>query len=68
LDLNLRKKLVKFYIWSIAVYGANIWILRERNQKYLEIFVVWCWRRTQKIILTGPLKNEAKGKEISYIK
>jgi hypothetical protein len=22
LDLNLRKKLVKYYIWSIAVYGA----------------------------------------------
>jgi hypothetical protein len=25
LDLNLRKKLVKSYIWSIALYGADIW-------------------------------------------
>jgi hypothetical protein len=24
LDLNLRKKLVKCYIWSIAFYGAEI--------------------------------------------
>ena len=23
LDLNLRKKLVKYYIWSIALYGAE---------------------------------------------
>jgi hypothetical protein len=23
--LELRKKLVKFYIWSIAVYGAEAW-------------------------------------------
>jgi hypothetical protein len=23
LDLNLRKKLVMFYIWSIALYGAE---------------------------------------------
>jgi hypothetical protein len=23
LDLNLRKKLVKFYIWSVALYGAE---------------------------------------------
>jgi hypothetical protein len=23
LDLNLRKKLVKCYIWSIALYGAE---------------------------------------------
>jgi hypothetical protein len=25
LDLNLRKKLVKWYIWSIALYGAETW-------------------------------------------
>jgi hypothetical protein len=29
LDLNLRKKLVKCYIWSIALYGAGNWTLRK---------------------------------------
>jgi hypothetical protein len=29
LDLELRKKLVKFYIWSTAVYGAETWTLRQ---------------------------------------
>jgi hypothetical protein len=28
LDLNLRKKLVKCYIWSMALYGAETWTLR----------------------------------------
>ncbi|PNF41593.1 hypothetical protein B7P43_G11848, partial [Cryptotermes secundus] len=37
LDLNLRKKLVKCYIWSIALYGAETWILRAIDQKHLEI-------------------------------
>ena len=27
--LNLRKKLVKCYIWSIAFYGAGTWTLRK---------------------------------------
>jgi len=27
LDLNSRKKLVKCYIWSIDLYGAQTWIL-----------------------------------------
>jgi hypothetical protein len=27
LELNLRKKLVKCYIWSIALYGAKTWTL-----------------------------------------
>jgi hypothetical protein len=32
LDLNLRKKLVKYYIWSIALYGAETWTLRKVDQ------------------------------------
>jgi DNA-directed RNA polymerase specialized sigma54-like protein len=35
LDLNLRKKLVKCYIGSIALYGAETWTLRKVDQKYL---------------------------------
>jgi hypothetical protein len=27
MDLELRKKLVKCYIWSIALYGAETWTL-----------------------------------------
>jgi len=36
LDSDLRKKLVKCYIWSTALYGAGTWTLREVDQKYLE--------------------------------
>jgi hypothetical protein len=28
LDLKLEKKLVKCYIWSIALYGAETWTIR----------------------------------------
>jgi len=43
LDLNLRKKLVKCYICSMALYGAKNWTLRAADQKYLESFEMWCW-------------------------
>ena len=42
LDLNLRKKLLKCYIWSMALYGAETWTLRTADQKYLESFEMWC--------------------------
>jgi hypothetical protein len=29
LESELRKKLVKCYIWSLALYGAETWILRQ---------------------------------------
>ena len=35
LDLNLRKKLVKCYVWSMALYGAETWTLRATDQKRL---------------------------------
>jgi len=38
LDLNLRKKLVKCYVWSVALYGAETWTLRATDQKHLESF------------------------------
>jgi hypothetical protein len=28
MDWELRKKLVKCYIWSVAPYGAETWTLR----------------------------------------
>jgi hypothetical protein len=58
LDLNLRKKLVKCYIWSIALYGAETWTLRKVDQKYLESFEMWCWRSMEKISWTDRVRND----------
>jgi len=41
-DLELRKKLVKCYVWSTALYGAETWTLRLVDQKHLESFEMWC--------------------------
>jgi hypothetical protein len=41
LDLELRKKSVKCYIWSIALYSAETWTLRAADQKQLESFEMW---------------------------
>jgi hypothetical protein len=38
LDLNLRKKSVKCYIWSLALQGATSWTLRKVDQNYVENF------------------------------
>jgi hypothetical protein len=57
LDLNLRNKLVKCYIWSVVLYGAETWTLRKVDQKYLESFEMWCWRRME-ISWTDRLRNK----------
>jgi hypothetical protein len=51
LDLNLRKKLVKYHTWSTAFYGAEMWALRKR-------FEMWCWRGMEKIGWAYRARNE----------
>jgi hypothetical protein len=58
LDLNLRKKLMKCYIWSRALYGAETWTFWKVDQKYLESFEMWCWRRMEKFKWTNHVRNE----------
>jgi hypothetical protein len=70
LDLNLRKKIVKSYIWSMALHGAETWTLRAADQKYLKGFEMWYWKRMEKISWTGDVRNEEVllSREISDMK
>jgi hypothetical protein len=66
MDVELKKKLVKCYIWSRALYGAETWTLWAVDQKNLE---VWCWRRIKKISWTEYVRNEeVRSRGISYMK
>jgi hypothetical protein len=58
LDLELRKRPMKCYVWSIALYGAETWTLRAVDQKHLESFEMCCWRRMEEISSTDHVRNE----------
>jgi len=49
---------VTCYIWSIASYGAETWTLWAVEQKHLESFEMWCWRRMEEISWTDHVRNE----------
>jgi len=38
LTVELRKKLVRCYVSSLASYGSETWTLRKLERKYLESF------------------------------
>jgi hypothetical protein len=38
MSLNLRKKLLKCYLWSMAKNGAETWTLRKVDQKHPQSF------------------------------
>ena len=58
LNFELKNKLVRCNVWSIALYGSETWTLRKLGRKYLESFEMWCWRRMEKIKWSGKVTNE----------
>jgi len=42
----------------MAVYGAETWTPRAADQKYVESFEMWYWRRMEKISWTNHVRNE----------
>jgi hypothetical protein len=58
IDLELRKKLVKCYIWGVALYGDETGTLRAVDQKHLESFEMWCWRMMENISWTDHVRHE----------
>ena len=57
LDLNLRKKVKKMLHFGHGFYGAETWTIRAADQKHLESFEMWCWRRME-ISWTEHVRNE----------
>jgi hypothetical protein len=57
MELELREKLVKWYIWSIALYGSETWTLRAIDHKHLKSFEMLCWRRMEMISRADHVRN-----------
>jgi hypothetical protein len=49
LDLNLRNKRLKCYIWMITLCSAESWTFWKVDEKYLESSEMCCWRRKEEI-------------------
>ena len=60
------KKLVKCYIWSVALYGAETWTLLAVDRKHLESFEMWCWRRTDHVRNEEVLVKVKERRNILY--
>jgi hypothetical protein len=57
LDLGMGKKLVKSCIWSVVRCGSEIWTLGKNEERVVNVFGTWCWRRMLKIKWTDRITN-----------
>ena len=56
---DVKKKIIKTIVWSVTLYGAETWTLRQEDRRRLDAFEMWLWRRMEKISWTEKMTNEA---------
>jgi len=49
ISTTTKGRLLKALVWSIAIYGSEGWTLRSEEEKYIEAFEMWCYRRLLRI-------------------
>ena len=57
LEKEPRERLVKCFVWSVALFDAETWTLRRNEQKRLEAFEMWIWRGMKRVKWTDKFKN-----------
>jgi len=45
-------------VWLVAIFGCECWTFLKKDQKYIEAFEVYCYRRLQRTAWTKHETNE----------
>lgn len=64
MSIRVRKRFIKVYVWSVALYGCKTWILNKAEQRTLESFEMWCQRRMLRVGWIEHRTNESILSEI----
>src|SRR6218665_3700112 len=58
LKRSLKKRMIKTLIWSVTLYCAETWTMRQVDIARLEAFEMWIWRRMERISWTEHISKE----------
>jgi len=57
LSLEMKKKLIKSCNWNVALCGSETWTVGKYEERIIDAFETWCWRRMLKIKWTDRIKD-----------
>ena len=61
-SLEMKKKLIKSCVWSVALYRSETWTVGKNEDRAINAFETWCWRRMLKIKWTDRIMNDEVSK------
>ena len=66
-DITLPTKvhLVKAMVFPVVVYGCESWTVKQAENRRIDAFELWCWRKLLRVPWTAKKSNQSILKEIS---
>ena len=58
LQIKTRIRLLKCYVYSILLYGAETWTISKKSSQRIKSFETWCLRRILKVSWTEKKTNQ----------
>ena len=58
ISMEIRKRFIKCYVWSVLLYGYETWTMSTTDEKKIEAVEMWCHRRMLKLPWTERKANE----------
>ena len=57
--------LVKAMVFPVVMYGCDNWTIKKSQQRRIDAFGLWCWRRLLRVPWTARRSNQSILKDIS---
>ena len=57
ITLPTKVRLVKAMVFPVVMYGCESWTVRKAEQRKIDAFEVWCWRRLLRVPWTARRSN-----------
>ena len=65
--LPTKVRLVKAMVFPVVMYGCQSWTVKRAEQRRIDAFELWCWRRLFRVHWTARRSNQSTLKEISSL-
>ena len=66
-DITLLTKvhIVRAMVYPVVMYGCESWTIKKAEQRKIDAFELWCWRRFLRVPWTARRSNQSILKKIS---
>ena len=65
ITLPTKVRLVKAMVFPVVMYGCESWTMKKAEQRRIDAFELWCWRRLLRVPWTARRSNQSILKETS---